>query len=167
MKIDAIVYVSNSGFTKKYAEYLSTAIGVPAFSLDEAKSKVAKKADIVFMGWLMAGGIKGYKKANKLYNVKALCGVGMGTPTDSEHKRISSQNNCPADKFFLLQGGFDLNKLHGIYKFMMTAMKKTAGKALSDKADKTPEDEKMLDLMLNGGDCTSLENLAGVIEFLK
>ena len=38
---------------------------------------------------------------------------------------------------FTLQGGFDLKKLTGAYKFAMSAMVKVSGKALQKKEDKT------------------------------
>lgn len=35
-------------------------------------------SEIIYLGWIMAGGIKGYKEAAKLYKVRAVCGIGMG-----------------------------------------------------------------------------------------
>ncbi len=63
--LSAIVYKSNSGFTKKYAELLSQQIRIPAYSRKNAKNNIAKNSDIIYMGWLMAGSIKGYKAASR------------------------------------------------------------------------------------------------------
>ena len=59
---------------------------------------------------------------------------------DSQLVDINKANNI-ADgiKVFYLQGGFELEKLHGIYKLMMKVMKKTVGKGLSDKQNRTKE----------------------------
>ena len=48
---------------------------------------------------------------------------------------------------------------------MMSIMVKTAGKALEKKADRTPEEEDMLDMMLHGGERVRIQNLQGVISW--
>ena len=48
----------------------------------------------------------------------------------------------------------------------MTVMKKTAGKGLAEKENRTPEEDAMLDLLTNGGSRVSEENLAAVLEWL-
>ena len=42
---------------------------------------------------------------------------------------------------------------------------KTAGKALADKADRTPEEDDMLDMMLNGSERVKAENLKHIIDW--
>lgn len=42
--MDAIVYTSNTGSTKRYAELLSQMIGLPAFALGDAKDKLSANA---------------------------------------------------------------------------------------------------------------------------
>ena len=59
----AIVYTSNTGSTEKYAKMLSHQICVPSYSMEEAKTKVKPGAEIIYMGWIMAGKIKGYPEA--------------------------------------------------------------------------------------------------------
>ena len=66
---------------------------------------------------------------------------------------------------FSLQGGFDMKKLHGVYKFMMSVMAKTVGKKLKEKADRTPEEDSMLDMMLNSGNYVSEKNLDAVLDW--
>ena len=48
---------------------------------------------------------------------------------------------------------------------MMNVMVKTAGKALADKSDRTPEDDDMLDLMLNGSERVKAEHLKHIIDW--
>ena len=45
--------------------------------------KVPSGSEIIYLGWIMAGGIKGYKEAAKLYKVCAVCGIGMISNSDS------------------------------------------------------------------------------------
>lgn len=165
--IKAIVYESYTGHTKEYAELLSKELALPCYELKSAKGIVEKNAEVIFLGWLMAGTIKGYKKAKAYFDIKALCAVGM-SGTESQLKDIIKTNKIPTDlKVVLLQGGFEIEKLRGIYKLMMNTMKKTVGKALADKKDRTDEENEMLDLLINGGNRVSLENLRSVIDWYE
>lgn len=164
-KMNAIVYTSNTGSTAKYAKLLSHQICVPSFSMVEAKTKVKPGAEIIYMGWIMAGKIKGYPEAARKYNIQAVCGVGMGQ-TGTQLVEIRTKNKVPQRiPLFTLQGTFDVKKLHGVYKMMMNVMVKTAGKALADKSDRTPEDDDMLDMMLNGSERVKAENLKHIIDW--
>ena len=114
----------------------------------------------------MAGKVQGYQKSAKRYQIAAVCGVGMG-PTGSQIQDLRTANGFPDSlPVFTLQGGFDLARLRGVYKLMMTVMKKTAGKGLAEKENRTPEEDAMLDLLTNGGSRVSEANLSAVLEWL-
>lgn len=167
MNPNAIVYTSNTGFTAEYAGMLAKKTGLPVYDFAEAKKKLAGGNEIIYLGWLMAGTIKGYKKAMARYHICAVCAVGMCT-TGSQMQDVRKTNSIPENiPVFTLQGGFDLERLHGIYKLMMTIMKNTAGKGLADKADRTPDEDAMLDLLTNGGSRVREENLKGVFEWYE
>ena len=163
--MNAIVYTTNTGSTERYARLLAERTGLPVYSLTEAKKMVSTGAEIVYLGWIMAGSIKGYAEAAKHYRVRAVCGVGMGqtgTQTDSVRKKSAVPANIP---LFTLQGNFDVKKLHGVYRLMMEIMVKTAGKGLAEKSDRTPEEDDMLDMMLHGGERVKQENLSAVLDW--
>lgn len=163
--MDAIVYTSNTGSTKRYAELLSQMIGLPAFALGDAKDKLSANAGIIYLGWIMASGVKGYSAAAKRYKIHAVCGVGMGQ-TGTQLKEVREKNHIPeATALFTLQGNFDLKKLHGVYRAMMDVMVKTVGKVLENKADRTPDEDDMLDMMLTGSERVKVENLSAVLEW--
>lgn len=165
--INAIVFTSNSGYTKKYAELLGEKTSLPVYSAKDAKKNLKTGEEIIYLGWLMASGIKGYKAAAKKYRIAAVCGVGMGSG-DGQSNDIKKANSLPESlPLFVLQGGFNIDKLHGIYKFMMKTVRKFALKGLSEKADKTAEDLDMLDLMQNGGDRVKPENLTALISWYE
>ena len=48
-------------------------------------------SEIIYLGWIMAGGIKGYKESEKLYKVCAVCGVGMGQ-TGTQLKEVRDKS---------------------------------------------------------------------------
>ena len=121
--------------------------------------------DVIYLGWIMAGSVKDYAAAAKRYNVRAVCGVGMGqtgTQTDSVQKNTSVPANI---SIFTLQGNFDVKKLHGLYRPMMEIMVKTAGKGLAEKKDRTPEEDDMLGMMLHGGERVKIGNLSAVLDW--
>ncbi|SHJ90402.1 hypothetical protein SAMN02745248_01258 [Hathewaya proteolytica DSM 3090] len=160
--MDAIIYKSNTGTTAKYAELLGVETGLPVHEISKANG-VEPNAEIIYLGWLMAGEIKGYKQADKKWTIRAACGVGMsatGTQIQDVRKRNKISEKVPV---FTLQGGFYINKLHGLYKFMMKVMIKIVGKKLAAKTDRTQDEDVMYDMIIHGGDYVSIENLKDVL----
>lgn len=80
----AIIYTSNAGSTVQYAQLLANELHLPVYSAKEAKKKVPAHSEIIYLGWIMAGGIKGYKDMVKKYNVRAVCAVGMSRTRDTD-----------------------------------------------------------------------------------
>ena len=167
MKPIAIVYTSNTGFTAQYASLLGGETGLPVYSLEDALKSLPQSSPIVYLGWLTAGKVQGYDKAVTKFNLQALCAVGMAK-CGSQMEDVRKSNNLPQGlPLFTLQGGFDLKKLRGVYKFMMLVMSKTVAKKLAAKPDRTPDEEDMLDLFQNGGNRVRLENLRPVLAWYE
>jgi len=163
--MNAIIYTTNTGSTERYAKLLAQKTGLPVYSLAEAKKRVFAGAEVIYLGWIMAGSVKGYAEAAKRYRVCAVCAVGMGqtgTQADSVRKKAAVPADIP---LFTLQGNFDVKKLHGVYRPMMEIMVKTAGKALVEKSDRTSEEDDMLDMMRCGGERVKAENLSAVLDW--
>lgn len=163
MAIEAIVYQSNAGHTKSYAELLSAQIGVPSCELSKAQKSLPKGSSVLFMGWLMAGNVRGFKQAVKCFDIKAVCGVGM-SPDAAQIEEVRKVNKLPSVlPVFYLQGGFELDKLHGIYKFMMKAMRKSV---LKKEAHNEVEAE-IMELLRVGGNCVSLDHLSEIVDWTR
>ena len=162
--MDAIIYTTNTGSAERYARLLAQETGLPVYSFAEAKKQVFSKEKIIYLGWIMAGSVKGYAEAARRYRVCAVCGVGMGQ-TGTQIESVRKKSAIPADiPLFTLQGDFNVKKLHGIYRPMMEIMVKTMGKSLAEKADRTSEEDDMLDMMLHGGERVKAENLSAVLD---
>ena len=73
----AIVYTSQCGHTQRYARMLSEKTGVPAYSMKEAREKLQLKDEVFYMGWLMAGTVKGIQQAMDRYIVRGAAIVGV------------------------------------------------------------------------------------------
>ena len=162
--IKGIVYTSNSGFTKEYAKMLSKRLSISAYSLKESQKILCKNDEIIYMGWIMANIIKGYKKANKKYNIKVLCAVGMKEFSEEVISQIKTANGIGRDLFYL-QGGFDMNRLSGVYKFFMMGMLKGIEKELKETFDKSKGD--MLSILKEGKSFISDKNLDEIESLCK
>ncbi len=159
MNAKAIVYVSNTGYTARYAAILSAKLGIPAHPLEYALRELPAGTPVIYMGWLMAGSVKDYKKAAKHLNVRAICGVGLGD-TGSQDDAARKACGAPADvPVFTLQGGMDVSRLQGVYRFAI----KLLTKGMAAKKNRTPGEDRMLELLLKGGDYVSEENLSAVL----
>ena len=163
----AIIYTTNTGTTAQYAKMLAEQTELPAFSMEEAKSKVEAGSEIIYLGWIMAAQVKGYKAAAKKYKIKAVCAVGMertGTRTEQIREKTSVPVAIP---LFTLQENFDVKKLRGIYRLMMNLMVKMITKKLGAKTDRTQQENEMLEIMLHGEEKVCAENLGDVINWYK
>ena len=159
----AIVYTSNTGYTARYAKMLGEITALPVYELDAACKMLEKGTSIIYLGWLFASMVKGYDKASKRFAVKLLCGVGM-CETGTLLEEVRKANRLPADlPLFTLQGGMDHGRLRGINKFMI----RTLIRVMSAAKSPTENDKRKLQLIRDGGDYVSQENLAGVISWLK
>ena len=156
-----IVYESNTGFTARYAAMLSQKLGIPAAPLAQALKSLPAGTPVIHMGWLMASSVAGYKKAAKRFAIAAVIGVGLGD-TGAQDDAARKACKLPAEvPVFTVQGGMDLAKLRGPYKFAI----KLLTKAMSAKKDRTPGEDRMLELLLKGGDYVSDKELAAVLKW--
>ena len=160
--MNAIVYTSETGHTKAYAEILGKKTSLPVYELGEAKKKLPKGSEIVYLGWLFASSIKGYKKAAKLYSVSAVVGVGLcptGEMLTEVRKAVSLPDTTP---LFTMQGGIDHSKLKGINRFMIKMLIK-----MLSKKERTPEEDAMLDLIKRGGYYVNEKNTSVFMEWYE
>mgnify|MGYP003207309569 CR=1 FL=1 len=162
-----IIYKSNTGYTEQYAKLLSEQLGLPCYKLGSVP-ECHKGRDAIFLGWLFAGSIVGYKAASKKYHLRCVCGVGMGPPMPELVPGFREKMNIPESvKVFYLQGGFDINKLKGPMKLIMKVKCKEIAGRLNVRAELTPEEQATLRMTQTGASCVSKENLAEVVAWYK
>ena len=159
----AIVYTSNTGHTAAYSKILGAKIGLPVYALNEAAKKLQKGTEIIYLGWLFANNIKGYKKATKKYKISAICAVGLcdtGTAVAEVRKANSISEKTP---LFTMQGGMDKSKLRGINKLMINMLTK----GLSSQNERSESDERMLYLVTHDANHVSEENTSAFMEWFN
>lgn len=141
-----IVYGSEYGTTKRYADELSNKTGVKAFSYTEVQN-LTTYDKILYLGGLYAGGILGLAKTIKKFPINStqtfiIVTVGLADPnnqtnTDSIKRAIANQ--IPIEiyrnaQIFHLRGGVDYQKLHYKHKVMM--------KLLYNKVKNLPQEQQ-------------------------
>lgn len=162
----AIVYESNAGHTKAYAEMLGKKLNLPVYSLKESKS-VESKSDIIYMGWLMGGMVSGLKKAAEKFNVKAVSMTGMAPEEalQNDVDKVNSMYGIDKSSIFVLRGGFELSKLKGIFKLMMSVMSKNVCKDILNKTERTDKDNQTYEMFTKGMNLVDEKNLDKIIEW--
>ena len=104
--ISAIVYTSGTGAAAQYAQLLAGQTHLPVYSLRDARSALADGAEILYLGWVMAGSVKGYADAARRYRVRMVCAVGMAA-TGTQLSEVRKASSIPEETaLFTLQGGF-------------------------------------------------------------
>lgn len=159
MNASAIVYVSNTGFTTRYAAMLSARLGIPAHPLAWALKALPAGTPVIHMGWLMAGSVRDCRKAARRFDVRAVVGVGLGD-TGAQDEQARKACRLPADvPVFTVQGGMKLSELQGPYRIAIRLLTR----AMAAKKDPTPGEARMTALLQAGGDFVSEKELAAVL----
>ena len=156
----AIVFTSNTGHTKEYAAILSEKTGLSAYSLECAVKQLPKNTEVIYAGWLFVNKVKGYKKAAKYFNIKAVCGIGL-CDTGTAVVDVRKANDIPQEvPLFTMQGGIDKPKLRGINKYMI----KMLIKMMNSKKMPTDDDKRIIELLNSDDNYVCEENTE---EFMK
>ncbi len=161
--LKAVVYTSQTGFTEQYARMLAGKAGLGCYTVKEAKKRLNKEDEYIYMGWLSAGKIVGLSKAKRLSAPAAIAAVGISAPDLAYEEKLKKQNKLGETAFFYLQGGFAREKLRGIPKMMMNAAHSSLLKAAKAQKDPTPQQKKAAELLEYGGSCVTKEALIPLI----
>ncbi|MCR5642113.1 MAG: flavodoxin domain-containing protein [Prevotella sp.] len=142
MKHTIIIYASQYGSTKRYAEHLSAITGIKCVSRKEA-ADIQNYERIIYMGALFAGSVLGLRKfaATVTNQELIIITVGLVDPQDEENIRYIRNNiksQIPAhlydeDKIFHLRGAIDYSTMGLKHKLMM--------KFMHSRLSKMPEEE--------------------------
>ena len=163
----AIVYTSNAGHTKQYAELLGKRLDLPVYDLKSAAGSVPSGSDIIYMGWLCKAKIKGYSQARSRYKVKALCPVGMWPAYMHERYKVAGKNKSGDTPMYYLQGGLDNSKLHGFYMLFMAWMCNALIKRLNVMDHRTELEDELLVMVRDGKNYVSDENLNWIVKWYE
>lgn len=161
-----IVYRSNTGFTKEYAEMLGKAEKMKVVPLSEAMGKVTAGESVFYMGPLMAGHIAGIDQAVKKFAVKGVCGVGMSLASQQVLEKLPKSNYTAGAPIFYLQGGWAPKKVSWLQRRMVNMVTKSMRETLRNKK-RTPEEDAMYQMLVKGGSFVAFENLKTIRDWIK
>lgn len=163
-----IVYQSNTGFTREYAEMLAKAEKMKVYELEEALKTLEKGTQVLYMGPLMAGHIEGSNKAVMKFDIKGACAVGMSAPSDKVDESISRANKLPDVPLFYLQGGWAPKQVPWTKRKMVEMVTKGIRRELENKGSRrTPVEQANLDMLVKGGSLVTFKSLDPVRAWLK
>ncbi|MBQ1628827.1 MAG: hypothetical protein IIT68_00005 [Treponema sp.] len=170
-----VIYNSQTGFTKQYAEWISEAAGCECVSLKKIrKIKLADYDAIVFGSWCMAGTLMKldwFKKQMPSLSAagKKLIVFAVGaTPAEApevaaEMKRMLSEEEKQMAKLFYCPGGLNYDNMNWLSKTMM----KMLAKMLMSKKDATKKDIKKAEMILNSYDISDKKYIAPIVSEIK
>ncbi len=162
--MNAIVYTSRGGSTKRYAEMLGKKVNLSVFSLSEAYRELKKDSEVIYLGWVLGGMVKDLGKAKKRFKLKAIGAVGLDNETVEKEAQLIVKND--ASNLFMLRGAFDMDGLKGFYRLMINTMMKFMLKP-ENLAKMSIEDQESLKGFVDGADHVDEKNLNKMLSFLE
>lgn len=176
----AIIYTSQTGFTKKYADWLKEALGEDAslFTLDEAKKAAPDTWNsfdvLVYGGWMCAGSIKGvtwFKKNIAAWNVAgkklAVYATGASPAGDADiaaaFDRLLSEAERRFCPLFYCPGGKAFEKLPRGQQIIQNMF----ARMLASQAKKDPSLAEKAAAVTKSYDATDRKYIEPVLAYLK
>lgn len=171
-----IIYTSQTGFTKKYAEWLAQKTGGDMLELKEVQKKddafFSGYEAIVYGGWVMAASVVKVKwflnKAASWKDKKLAIYCVGGSPNDNPDvevmlNKLLDQEQREYIKAFYCQGGFNYERMNAPSRLAM----KMFVSALKKKKDPTEEEKIMTEMVATSYDISDEKYLEPIVDYLK
>ena len=167
MNIEAIVYTSNTGNTGQYAQMLAARTGLPVYSAKDAETALSQGASVIYMGWIRASVIVGYREAAARYAIVCVLAVGMGE-TGGQLVELRRKNGLAESlPLFTMQGGLFPSKLRGMNAFMINFSRRKAIKVLKAERKRTEAQNAMLMMLSKGASFVQEKHLQKPLFWLQ
>ncbi len=168
-----VIYNSQTGFTKRYAEWIAEALRADCLELSVAKKKdlIAYEA-IIFGSWACAGSISKISwfkdNVSKWTDKKQIVFCVGGSPIDNPEieqsfKKIFKEPELKNVNVFYCPGGFNYEKMSASSKLMM----KMFVKALKAKKGKTEAEKEMIKIISSSYDISDKKYIEPILECLR
>ena len=168
-----VIYNSQTGFTKKYAQWIAEKANADCIEYSKAKAMDLDGYDaIVFGGWAVAGSIsklKWFKKNISRWRDKKLVAFCVGaSPIENPEIELTLPKNFTDEeleiiRWFYCPGGLDYEKMTATSRVMM----KMFVKALDAKKDKTKQDEEQIRMLSSSYDISDRKYIEPIIDYLN
>ena len=171
-----IIYTSQTGFTKRYAEWIADRMGGDLLDLKDAQKKTDAYFEdydtICYGGWAMAGNLvkaKWFLEKAAYWKDKRLAMFCVGgSPNDNPDVDTFLENAIPEDQkkyinVLYCQGGFNYEKMKTPSK---SAMKMFVA-ALNSKKDATEKEKIMAEKMSSSYDISDIKYIEPIVSYLE
>lgn len=168
-----VLYISKTGFTRRYGELIGQALDCPALPLADAPADLSRCRAVVFGSRLHAGMLDGWKKARKLLaqrgakQLVVFAAGAMPNEAQAQIQKVWAQNLTAEEResipHFYLQAGLCYEKMGGVDRAMM----KFAAWAMTRKKAKTPEDEAFQSAISHSYDISDPRYIQPVVDCLR
>lgn len=168
-----IIYNSQTGFTKRYAEWIAETAGADCLELQKAKkTDLSVYEAIVFGSWVCSEGISKLswfqsnvdKWSNKKLIVFCVGGSPLNSPRiDSMMKKNFIESERHKVNVFYCPGGFNYEKMSAPSRIMMGVFLQ----ALKVKKDLTPEDKELLKMITSSYDMSDKKYIEPILRCLE
>ena len=168
---NVVIYTSQTGFTKRYAEWIGEATEAEVVNITQAKKLNLRDCDTIILGsHVCADNIVKAKKFAKILRKYAgkkcalfVTGVSPAASDRLKESFAKAFSQYPHLHFYYFPAGFNYEKLNGISRFLINLFRK----ALAAQKDKTEADlamEKMISSSYDISDKTLIVPLTEYIE---
>ena len=171
-----VIYTSQTGFTKRYAEWIAERMNGDILELKDAKKKADSYYDgydaIVYGGWCMAGKVvnsgwflakaPGWK-GKKLAIIAVGCSPD-GTPEVAEAlKQLLTDDQRQYIKAFYCQGGINYDRMKFPYRMAM----KLFANSLKNRKNATAKDKEMGEFIAQNHDLAEIRFIEPIVAYLE
>ena len=168
-----IIYFSQTGFTKQYAEWLAEEVQGECIAFAEAEKKDFSIYDtVVFGSWCHAGMIqklRWFKERLPQWAGKNAVVFAVGAmPAESQEIQTALRNNFTDEEWnripvFYCPGGLRYEKMKPVSKMMM----KMFAKMMANKKDKTEEEKAMAEMIGKSYDISDRKYIMPIVDCIK
>ncbi|MCQ2601702.1 MAG: flavodoxin domain-containing protein [Treponema sp.] len=156
-----VIYESQTGYTKKYAEWISEELNCEYKARSNIKrTELENYKYIIYGGWIMADMIKGFDKIKNQINPTIVFAVGSCPAYEEVVSELKQKNKVDAP-FFYFQGGIKLDKL----KFLQKKLIELLSNQIKKKENKTRKEKFMAEYLGTDFDFSSKEQIKELVEY--
>lgn len=175
MENTIVIYKSKNGSTKKYAEWIAEELACPAVRAEDFSAKDFEKYEnIIYGGWVHAGGIVGFDLIRK--NMRKLAGkktvvfaVGLNVMNHEARMQLReinfSKRRVRGMTCYYCPGAYDPETVKGLDAGLMKMMAKILEEKGGDET--TGDDLKLLEAVKKGADMVDRKYIEPVISEFK
>jgi menaquinone-dependent protoporphyrinogen IX oxidase len=171
-----VIYTSQTGFTKRYAEWISEELNADIYNLKDVKKKTndffeAYEA-IIYAGWCMAGmvvKVKWFFERAAYWKNKKLSIVAVGASPNENPEVDEFLNNLLTDeqrtfiKAFYCQGGINYDKM----KFPSRTAMKMFANSLKNNKNSSEDDRKKGEMISKSYDISDKRFIDPVVDYVR